>query len=191
MDEVNESFRIVDRGFEDRGASAIPKDHARGPIRVVDDRRHNIRADRQYSLLGSAGNQLRSDLYRVKKCRARCRKVESPRPLRPELVLHNTGRRREKHVGRYRPHDDYFDLSGIEPTLRQSFFRRRNRKVAGGNPFLDDVPFSNPNSRQDPFVVGIDHPFQVGIGEKARRHIGAQSTNLGADRFGQSEPLRR
>src|SRR5215471_10662090 len=45
----------------------------------------------------------------------------------------------------------------------------------------------DPDPAHDPFIVGVDHPFKVGIGQKARRHISAQSTDLGADRFCQSK----
>jgi hypothetical protein len=35
------------------------------------------------------------------------------------------------------------------------------------------MPLPDPDPGHNPFVVGVDHLFKVGIGEKARRHISA------------------
>jgi hypothetical protein len=42
VDEVNESFGIICGGFEDGSASAVAENDAGSPVRVVDDRGHDI-----------------------------------------------------------------------------------------------------------------------------------------------------
>jgi len=47
------------------------------------------------------------------------------------------------------------------------------------------MTFANSNPSHDPFVIGIDHPLEVRVGEKARGHIRAQGADFGAYRFAQ------
>ena len=38
---------------------------------------------------------------------------------------------------------------------------------------------------QDPFVIGVDHFFEVGVGQKSGRHVGSKRTNLDAAKLAQ------
>jgi hypothetical protein len=40
------------------------------------------------------------------------------------------------------------------------------------------LPDANPF--HDPLIVGIDHPFEVGVGKKTRGNISAESADLNA-----------
>ena len=51
----------------------------------------------------------------------------------------------------------------------QSLSSGFDRQIAGGDSFIDNVPFTNAYAFPDPLIDGIDHFFQVGIGQKARR----------------------
>ena len=42
---------------------------------------------------------------------------------------------------------------------------------------IDDVPLANAGSLQNPLVGGVDHLFEVGVGEDTRRDIGRQRRN--------------
>ena len=65
-----------------------------------------------------------------------------------------------------------------------------NREVAGGHALFHDVAFEDANALEDPVVGRVDHPFEVGVGEKAGWHVSAESADFGANRFRQLELLR-
>ena len=180
VEKVNEPNRIVFRRFQQNRACAIAEDHARSAIRVIDDRRHHVGADHQHLLVRSGSNKLRSRLQRVNERRTRRREIETPNVLCAQLVLHQTSRRREEHVGSNRSHDYRVQFGRLNPALGQRSLRRLDRQIAGRNPFVHDVPLSNANPFHDPLIVGIDHHFEVGVGEKARRNVSAKSADLNA-----------
>ena len=76
------------------------------------------------------------------------------------------------------------------PRCARAFLAACDREIAGGNALVDDMPLADADAGHDPFIVGVDHFFEVGIGEQARRHIRAQSADFGADRFRQQELLK-
>ena len=71
------------------------------------------------------------------------------------------------------------------PAMCQCFSRSFDRQIARRYALLDDMPLANSHPGHDPFIVSVDHPLEIGIGEKSRRHIGAQGADFGADRFTQ------
>ena len=79
---------------------------------------------------------------------------------------------------------------GAQAALRQGFLGRFDGQIAGGDAFVHDMAFANADARHDPLVGGLDHFFQVGIGQQAGRDIGAEGADLGADRLGQCVPLQ-
>jgi hypothetical protein len=69
--------------------------------------------------------------------------------------------------------------------LGQSFFSGFDRQIAGGNAFIDNMPFADTHALLDPLIVGIDHFFQVGVGQKAWRDVGTKGADFGADELSQ------
>jgi hypothetical protein len=47
------------------------------------------------------------------------------------------------------------------------------------------MALADAHAGHDPFIVGVDHVFQVGIAEHTWRNVCAQGGNFGANRFGQ------
>src|ERR1035438_6926019 len=163
VNEVDQPDGVIFGGFQNRRARTVPEDHAGGAVGVVDDRRHYVGANHEYARVYSAGNELRSHLHGVEKGRAGGGKIESPRSLRAQLVLHHAGCGRKKHVRGDRADNDEIDVGGSKAALRECFLGGFHGEVACGNAFLRDVALANADAGHDPLVVGVDHFFQVGI----------------------------
>ena len=68
--------------------------------------------------------------------------------------------------------------SGVRPAFSIAFSRRFSREIAGRDPGVDDVTLLDAGALQDPLVGGLDHLFQIGIGQQLRRHIRGQALDL-------------
>ena len=95
-------------------------------------------------------------------------------------MLDETRGRGEKHVGRNRSHNDRVEFGRVDAALGQRVPRRLDRKIAGRNTFVHEVTFADADALHDPLVIGINKLFEVGIGKKARRNVGAESADLNA-----------
>ena len=86
------------------------------------------------------------------------------------------------HVRRDRADDDQVDLLQVEGMDFQQLLDRFDGEVAGGNALVGNVALANARALQDPLVGGLDHVFQVLIGEDARRDVGSERSDFGANR---------
>ena len=175
---VDQSDLAVFARLQQHRTRAIAKDHASRPVRVVDDRAHHIRSNHQHLLVHPALNQLRPYLQRVRKTRARRRKIEPPRALRSNLVLHQASRRRKKHIRCHRSHDDHLNLARVDPPRLQAALRRCHRQIARPYARLHNMPFADASPLSDPLVVRRDHLLQVGVRQQLGRNIGPHGTDL-------------
>ena len=126
-------------------------------------------------------------LQGVGKSRARSGKIESPGALAAEFVLHQTGGGRKKHVWSNGGDDDDFNLRRLDAALLEQNFAGLHGQVAGGHSLFYDVTGTNAGALHNPLVGGLDHFFQVLIGEQAWRNVSAEGGDLGAKNFGQSK----
>src|SRR6266478_2525707 len=133
----------------------------------------------------SGSDELRSRLQCVNKSRTGSREIESPDILRAEFVLNETSGRREKHVGRNGPHNNRVEIGRVNAALGKRFLRRLDRKIAGRNTLVRKMTFADADALHDPLVIGIDKFFEIGVGEKARRNVGAESADLNALKLAQ------
>ena len=58
--------------------------------------------------------------------------------------------------------------------------RRLDRHVGGGHLGRGDVALANARALQNPLVVGLDHLFQVLIGQHARRRVATERADFGS-----------
>src|SRR4029077_18607070 len=130
------------------------------------------------SLPGS--DDLLSRLQGINKCRAGSREIKSPNVFRAQLILNETSGRGEKHVGRNRSHNDLVEIGSVDAALGQRVLRRLDRKIAGRNTLVCKMAFADTDPLHDPLVIGIDKFFEIGVGKKARRNVGAESADLNA-----------
>ena len=172
-------------GFEQNRARPVAENNAHRAIGVVGHRRIHVRPDHQHLLVLPRLDELHSGVQRVQKSRASGGHIEAPRVLDAQLVLHQAGRRRIHHVRRHRAHHDQVHFLQIEGMRLEQILHRRDRQIAGRHALVDEMALADPDPLHDPFVGGVDHLLQVGVGENARRQIGAKRADFGADRFGQ------
>ena len=99
-------------------------------------------------------------------------------------MLDEAGGGGEKHIRSNRADDDGIDVAWSQPALGEGFLRGLDGKVAGSHSLFNDVAFANADAGENPFVGGVDHFFQVGVGEKTRRHVSAESADLHSGRIG-------
>ena len=99
-------------------------------------------------------------------------------PFGAQLVLHQAGRGGKKHVGSDGADDDGIDVGGSQAALGERFLGGFDREVAGGHAFFDDVALADADAGENPFIVGVDHFLEVGVGEKTGRHVGAKGADL-------------
>src|SRR5208282_3777170 len=185
VQKVDETDGVVFGGLEQDRACSIAKDDAGGAVGVVDDRRHYVCSDDEHFLVGSGRNELRSRLQGINKRRTSAGEIESPDVLRAEFVLDKTRGRGKKHIGRNRPDDDRVEVGGRDAALVERFLGCFNRKIAGRNAFVDQMAFADAYALHDPLVVCVDKFFQIGVGEKTRRNVGAESADLNALKLSQ------
>ena len=140
--------------------------------------------------MSTSRDELRSCLHGVNESGAGSGEIESPNPLCAELVLNQAGGRGEKHVGRDRADYDGVQVAWSQTALGKRFFGGLDREVTGGHAFFHDVAFADTDAGENPVIGGINHLFEVGVGEKSGRHIGAEGTDLGAERLAQSMSLQ-
>ena len=91
-------------------AGAVAEKHAGVAIGPVGDRGQLLRADDEHGVVGVRGDELLRDFDAEKKAGARRRDVETGGIGRADLLLHETGGGREKHVRRGRGDEDQIDF---------------------------------------------------------------------------------
>ena len=181
MQKIDQADLIALTGLQQDRSCPIAEQNAGRPVCVVDDRAHHVRADHQDLAVGAGLHKFCPDLERVDEAGARCGKVETPGLRRPDLVLNQARCRGEGHVRRYRGNNDGVYLGSVDAGLGQTGFSRLCGQVAGGNTFIDNVPFPDAGSFRDPPIVGFHHALQVGVGQQPGWDVGAYSRNLCAN----------
>ena len=53
-------------------------------------------------------------------------------------------------------------------------------QIAGRNTFCRKMTLAYADAAHDPFVVGVNHLFQVGVGENTGRDVGTECADLNA-----------
>ena len=69
---------------------------------------------------------------------------------------------------------------GCDAARGQAFFCGLNADVADAQSLGEHVPLADTGPLDDPLVVGVDHLFEVLIGENLGGNVGAERRNLGA-----------
>ena len=81
--------------------------------------------------------------------------------------MHRRGRKH--HVGCYGANDDGIELGSVDAAALQRVFRRQGRQIGRRNIGRGNMPLGNTDTALDPFIIGIDQFFEIGVGENAGR----------------------
>ena len=172
--EVDHAVLAVGGGFEEDCAGAVAEEHAGGAVGVVDDGGHGVRADDEDFFLGAGLDELRAHLEGVDESGTGGGEVEAPGALGAEAILDEAGGGGEEHVGGDGADDDDFNFGGIDAAFGEAAAGGFDSHVAGGHAGLDDVTLFDADAGGDPLVGGVDHFFEVCVGEEAGRRPGSE-----------------
>ncbi len=116
-------------------------------------------------------DELRAGDQREQEARAGGREIESPGVLRADLLLDQAGRGGEEHVRRDGGDDDQVDLLGAHAPVLQQPLPAPWRPYRALAPSSQMRRSTNAGPRPDPFVGGVDHLLEVGVGEDLLRDV--------------------
>ena len=132
---------------QDDGAGAVTEQDARGSVRVVDDARHDVRADDQRVLVHTVGDELRRRGEGIGEARARGPQVEAPRPRRADRGAAARRRCSERSCpGVVVPTTMSSMSAGVSPALRDRLASGFGREVGRRDALVDDVPLADARS---------------------------------------------
>ena len=153
---------------------AVAEQHARRPVGVVDDARHDVGPDRQHVAMRPEGHLLGSHRQREGEAGAGRAEIEAPGVGRPDLVLEHARGRREDRVGRRRAHDDEADVGRGDARAPDRFPRGLGGGIRRCDAAVDDVPLADAGALHDPLVGGRHHLLEVRVRQHARGHVGGE-----------------
>ena len=142
--------------LENGCARAVSEKHARIAIGPIRDRAQLFRADDKHGLVSMRGDELLPDFDSEQETGARRRDIEAGGILRADLLLHETRRCWEQHVGRSSCDQDQVDVFGRDFRLLERFQGSFRRHIARLLIFRRDPTFFNASARRDPFVARVD-----------------------------------
>ena len=128
--------------------------------------------------MSSGFNKLHACLKCVDKSGAGGGNVKSPSAFASDFVLDKARGGRKEHVRSDSCHYDSFNLSGRDAPFLQELLDGFRGEVRSGDAFIDDVTLTYAGTLQDPVISGVNHFFQVLIGQQARRQKSPQSSDL-------------
>jgi hypothetical protein len=99
-DGIDDTERGIIRRFQKHCRTGIAEKDAGIAVLIVGNRGHLIGADDEHFLCTAGLDEASAGIQGKKKSGTCGYKIESPCILRPDLVLNDASRRREKHVGR-------------------------------------------------------------------------------------------
>ena len=136
--------------------------------------RENVSAaDHQRPLEGAGLEQAVGGREPEDEARAHRLQIEGGTMGDAETGLDRDGGGRKGIVGSGGGEHDQIDRLRVDPGGGQRLARRGDRHIGRVFPLRRDVALTNAGTLRDPFVGGIDHPRQLGIGEDAARQIAA------------------
>ena len=164
------------------GTGAVAEQDAGRAVRIVDDCRHLVGADDDDFAIRAALDELRRDGERINKAGACRLHVEAADIADIGHVADQIGGRGKDEVRRGGGADQQIDIAGRGAGLLQKTAHRLGAHMRGAEPFaLEDVAFLDAGALDDPFVAGVHHARQLGIGEHVGRDIAVHAGNSGPD----------
>ena len=146
--------------------SCIPKEHTGGAVRVVDDGAHLVGTHDDHVLGRAVFHELCAGFQGKQKAAASRTQVKPPCFGGTRLVANEVGRGGEQHVGGYRGANDEVNVSGGEARLgTQGLYSLCTHVGRGLVGVLQDATLFDACPSTDPFIGGVDHLFEVRVGE--------------------------
>ena len=171
--------------MQNGGAGSIAKEDAGVAIGPVDDRAEFVGPDDEGFFGRAGGDELPRQLHAVEKTGAGGRDVEAGGFGSAEGLLYETRGGGEGHVGCDGGDNDEIEVFGFDAGILQSIESSFDREIARRLVFRSNAALFDSRALNDPFVIGIDHALQVGVGQDFLRNVFAGAGNGdGADGSG-------
>ena len=151
-------------GREHHGAGPVAEQHAGAAIGPVHDVGQGFGPHHQGMLRLAALDEHVGHAQRIDESGAHRLHVEGRAAVHVEPRLQQAGGAGKDAVGGRGGHDDEIDVGRGDAGGVDGLAGRLFGQIAGGLPF-HDVPLLDAGALGDPFVAGIDHALQFGIGQ--------------------------
>ena len=163
--------------LEHDGAGPVAEQHAGGAVVPVEDARKRLGADHQRALVACRrASKPSARRQRIDEAGADRLQIEGGAVGDAETGLHRHRGRREGVVGRRGRQHDQIDRSAASTPASASAARAaciaRSEVIS---PSRGDMALADAGALHNPFVGGIDHARQFGVGDDARGQIAARS----------------
>ena len=150
---------------------AVAEQDARAPIRPVEEATQHLHPDHQHLAVHAAADEGIAGGQRVQEAGAGGLQVEASGAGRAQLVGHQHRRGRQRIVRRAGPDDHQVDLRGVDAGHRQRVPGGVDGEGGGRLVIGGDATLADAGAGLDPFVRGVDHGRQLGVGHDAQRRI--------------------
>ena len=162
-------------GLEHHRTGAVAKEDRGAAIAPVDDAAQRLGADHERALGIAETDELVGDRHRVDETAAGGLDRKGRDIAQSETILQQRAAVREDLVGRAGAEDDQIDLVGFDPCGLHRAPRRRDREIDGGFTLRRDPSLADAGAFADPFVRGLDHAFEIGVGQDFLGQVAASA----------------
>ena len=144
----------------------------------VDKARERLGANDQCMVDGAGANDLRGHIEAAHPASASRTEVEGSGVGGTQRVLHQTGGGRKEVVEAGAGYNDQIQSGQVQIGHVQCLAGSRQR--LGGSVFVfgRNTPLADTGATDNPFIIGIHHLSDVGIGTDFFRHVHAPTTDL-------------
>jgi len=178
LHEIQDPVSFLGTRLEQRGSCGIAEQHAGVAILVIDDGAHDIGSDHQDLVVSARLDHLGPRGEGKDKGRTSRGQVKAPGPGSADLLLHQTGGRREEHVGSDGSHDDGVDVFGRGPRPLETFPGGPHSHKGAAQARFQDPSFADSRTGHDPLVGGIHHLFKFPVRHAPLRKKTAHGTDV-------------
>src|SRR5262249_36502273 len=169
-------------------ARAVAEQHAGGAVAPIEDARKGFRPYHQGTLECAGLEQTVDSRKPEDEARTHCLQIEGGPMGKAETGLDGDGGRRKGIVwGGGREHDQV-DRLRVDSGGGKRRACGGERHVRSGFSLCRDAPLANASTLRDPFVGGIHHPRQLGIGEDSARQITSTAEHHGPQHVHEAAP---
>ncbi len=123
---------------------------------IVENARHGVGPDDEHLLMSACHNEVGGGGQSINESGAGCDEIETPRTVRANAILHQTGGGRKKHIGRDGADDDGVELLRVYAALREYDAGGFGGHIRCGDLRCGDVALRNSGSLYDPLIAGIN-----------------------------------
>ena len=179
VDRIDDADVALGQALDHHRAGAVTKKNAGVAIAVVDDCRHDLAADHQHPPRESRLDLGAGGLHGEDEATAGGADVVTPGIARTQLILNDTSRGGIHHVRGNGGHENQIDVVGCQTSVFESLAGGAQPMMGSRRARLDDPPLLDPRPLDDPLVVGLDHRFEVFVGEQSFGEIHADAGDTG------------